>query len=200
MISISCNGQINSNKILSSNKLIKVENLLFQYSKGVEKDTVVVSSLWDEFNDNSEDRIPIPGKIVVKTLFHINTEWAGEKIPLDKTFFKTTIQFVYGNIVIGGNISNPSFSEEIQLLNSSFTGKDFEKMFLNSSDFSGLIYESPTFLLRDYLIKNKVSLFDFEGKSKVLGRIVIRTYFGNKHKFSNMCENIINVMKNPYIE
>jgi hypothetical protein len=196
-----CIGQTDCNKTVSPEKLIYVENVLFQYSKIGGKDTTVTFSLWDEFNENAEDRIPIPEKIFVKTLFHINSEWAGEKIPPGKVFYKTTIQFVYGSIVIGENICNPTLSDEIQLLSGSFTGKDFEKMFLNSSDFSGLRYETPTFLLRDYLIKNRISLFNSEGQSKVLGRIVIRTYFSSDiNKLNTKYENIINVMKSPYVE
>jgi hypothetical protein len=162
---------------------------------------IVNFSLWDEFNENVEDRMPISEKIFVKTLFHINSEWAGEKIPLGKVFYKTTIQFVYGSIVIGENICNPTLSEEIILISGSFTGNDFEKMFLNSSVFSGLQFDTPAFLLRQYLIRNKISLFNYQGQPKFLGRIIIRTYFGsNINNLENKYENIINVMKSPYVE
>ena len=197
----SCIGQTNYKQYSNPEKLIYVENVLFQFSKIEERDTAVTSSLWDEFNENIEDRIPIPEKIFVKTFFHINSEWAGEQIPLGKVYYKTTIQFIFGNIVIGANICNPIVSKEIQLSSGAFSGKDFEKMFLNNSNFSGLIFETPVFLLRDYLTKNKVSIFNYNGNPKLLGRIVIRTYLGrNNNKLDAKYENIINVMRNPYFE
>ena len=196
-----CIGQTDYNQYSNPEKLIYVENVLFQLRNIGERDTAFTSSLWDEFNENIEDRIPIPEKIFVKTFFHINSEWAGERIPLGKVYYKTTIQFVYGNIVIGANICNPIVSKEIQLSNGVFSGEDFKKMFLNNSNFSGLIFETPVFLLRDYLTKNKVSLFNYDGNPKLLGRIVICTYFGsNINKLDAKYENIINVMRNPYFE
>ena len=200
---IDCIGQSSKKNIYIKNntpeELISVENELFQYVENEIKDSVTKVSTWDEFNENKEDRDSIPEKVFVKTSFHIDPEWAGEKIPFEKVLFKTTIQLIYGKAAIGDNVCNPTVGNEITLLSGSFTGKDMEKMFLNSLNFSGIKFKTSDFSLRSYLITNRVRLFYTQEQQIILGRIVIRTYYGSKPKNLNIkYEKVMNVIKNQF--
>ncbi|MDP4289693.1 MAG: hypothetical protein Q8908_01275 [Bacteroidota bacterium] len=203
LIFATCSGQSRSKTVKNQNlypeQLLTVENELYQNTRFENKDTVMPVVNWDEFDEDSNDRVLIPNEVMIKTSFNIDSEWAGEKIPLDNVFFKTTIQFIYGEAVIGDNICNPIHGKEITLLNGSFTGKDIEKILLNKLDYSGIRYQTPRFHLRDYLTKNKIRLFPSQKQKYILGRITIRTYFGSsKDNMNTIYETVKNVMKNPF--
>lgn len=187
----------NKSKIIQPIEILDIENELFQR----DKDTIKEVNNWDEFNADDDERNPIAEKVFVRVTFHIDTEWANEKIPLNNVYFKTTFQLVYGEAVLGDNICNSTNGVEIILLTGKFTGKDLEKMFLNNhKNYCGMRYITTDFLLRNYLIKNKINLMNLDG-DKRLGRIIIRTYVGDsKDNMTTIFETVKNVIKNYYRE
>jgi hypothetical protein len=171
-------------------------NQIYQYSNKDDSLIIVKPYSWDEFNYyNRKDSIP--DKIIVQSIFSANIEWVNQTIPMKDAYYKTTLQFVYGDFVYGDNVVNPIYSSEILLFNGKFTSKDLQNSFFikyNKDEYPGIKIKSKDFLLRNYLKENMISLFGNESK-KELARIIIKTYFGSEpDRLSIVSEKIISPM------